>query len=195
VSADVSTTGRIAAVILAAGASRRLGRPKQDVVLLGETMVERAVRIAREAGFAPVIAVLRPADDFGYSVQCMGALPVLNDKAEEGIAASIRYGVNVAKMLHAEGAVLMTCDQIAVTMDHLRALCAEPRRVVGSGYAGKVGIPAYFPAARFAELLELEGDVGAREMLRGAHSVTTEALDFDVDTEEDVVRARALLEG
>jgi CTP:molybdopterin cytidylyltransferase MocA len=46
----------------------------------------------------------------------------------------------------------------------------------------------------FSELMKLSGDVGARELLRGARAVTTEALAFDVDTEEDVVRARELLD-
>lgn len=184
----------IAAVVLAAGASRRLGRPKQNVVLAGETLVERAVRVAQEAGFAPVIAVVRLEGDFGYSLQQLGALVVLNDKADEGMAASIRMGVNVARMVKATGAVVMTCDQVTVTAEHLRALGAEPGRVTASEYAGRKGIPAYFPAAVFGELMELKGDVGARELLRGAAAVVDESLALDVDTEEDVAKARALFE-
>jgi len=185
----------IAAVVLAAGASRRLGRPKQDVVIAGETLLEHAVRVAQDAGLSPVIVVVRPEGDFGHSLRQQGALVVLNDRAEEGMASSIRLGVNAARMLKATGVVLMTCDQVAVTPEHLRELCAEPDAAAGSGYAGKVGIPAYFPAASFAELMKLQGDTGARDLLRGARTVATEALAFDVDTEEDVARARGLLEG
>jgi molybdenum cofactor cytidylyltransferase len=181
-------------VVLAAGASRRLGRPKQTVILAGETLVERTVRIALEARLQPVIAVVRPEGDFGHSLQTMGAVVVLNDKAAEGIAASIRYGVNVARLLKASGVVLLTCDQVAVTAEHLQALCAKPAEATGSGYAGKVGIPAYFPAANFDSLMQLTGDTGARDLLRHARSVSTEALAFDIDTEADVARARTLLE-
>jgi CTP:molybdopterin cytidylyltransferase MocA len=53
----------------------------------------------------------------------------------------------------------------------------------------KVGIPAYFPAASFADLVELRGDVGAREMLRGARVVVEEALALDIDSEDDLKRA------
>jgi CTP:molybdopterin cytidylyltransferase MocA len=172
-----------------------LGRPKQTVVVAGETLVERAVRTAQAAGFAPVIAVVRAEGDFGHALQQMGCLVVVNDEADEGIAASIRRGVHVAGMLMASGVVVMTCDQVAVTAEHLRALCAMPDAACGSGYAGKVGIPAYFPAAAFGALMALRGDVGARELLRSARAVGTEALGFDVDTEEDVERARKLLEG
>jgi molybdenum cofactor cytidylyltransferase len=178
---------KIAAVVLAAGASRRLGRPKQTVILAGETLVERTVRIALEARLQPVIAVVRPEGDFGHSLQTMGAVVVLND-------ASIRYGVNVARLLKASGVVLLTCDQVAVTAEHLQALCAKPAEATGSGYAGKVGIPAYFPAANFDSLMQLTGDTGARDLLRHARSVSTEALAFDIDTEADVARARTLLE-
>ncbi len=181
-------------MVLAAGASRRLGRPKQTVVLAGETLVKRAVRVAQQAGLAPVIAVVRAGGGLGDSLQQLGALVVLNDHADEGIAASVRLGVQAARRVQAAGVVLMTCDQVAVTADHLRALCAGRAEPAGSGYAGKVGIPAYFPAASFAALLQLQGDTGARDLLRGARAVATEALAFDVDTEEDVARARRLLE-
>jgi CTP:molybdopterin cytidylyltransferase MocA len=184
-----------AAVILAAGASRRLGRPKQSVVVAGETLLERAARTARQAGCAPVIVVVRPEGDFDDTLQQLGCVVVLNDEADEGIAASIRRGVNVAGQWKATGVVLMTCDQIAVTPEHLQALCAQPDAACGSGYAGKIGIPAYFPASDFHALQQLRGDTGARELLRSARAVPTEALSFDVDTEEDVVRARKLLEG
>jgi CTP:molybdopterin cytidylyltransferase MocA len=163
--------------------------------MAGETLVERAVRTAQLAGLAPVIAVVRPEGDFGHALQQLGCLVVVNEEADEGIAASIRCGVQVAGMLKASGVVVMTCDQVAVTAEHLRALCAMPDAACGSGYAGKVGIPAYFPTSSFNALMQLRGDTGARELLRSARAVKTEALSFDVDTEEDVARARKLLEG
>ncbi len=191
----MSGTAKIAAVVLAAGASRRLGRPKQIVALGGETLVERAVRVAMEAELAPVIvvvkAVVQPEGDFGRSLQQRGCMIVVNEQAEEGMAASIRRGVQMAGMLKAEGVVLMACDQVALRPEHLRALCEQPESAAGSGYAGKVGIPAYFPAASFAGLMELRGDVGAREMLLGQRVVMDEALVLDVDTEADVERANA----
>ncbi len=183
----------VAAVVLAAGASTRLGRPKQSVVMGGETLVERAVRVAREAGLAPVIVVVRELDRAMYELQERGCLLVLNGEAAEGMAASIRCGVRVADRLKADGAVVMACDQVLLRAEHLRALCAEPGRVTASEYAGRRGVPAYFPAAVFGALMELRGDVGAREMLREAATVVDERLAVDVDTEADVERARAFM--
>ena len=179
----------IAAVILAAGLSRRLGRPKQSIVLAGETLVERSVRIAQEAGLSPVLAVLVDSEQV-ESIKALGAVALLNRNTWEGLATSIHVGVEWARGINAAGVVLMTCDQPAVQPDHLRALIAEPSVAVGSAYAGKIGVPAYFPAASFAALLQLQGDTGARDLLRYARSIHTEDLAFDIDTEEDVALAQ-----
>ncbi len=182
-----------AAVILAAGASRRLGTPKQDLLLGGETLLQSALRIAQQAGLSPVIVVVRPEGDDGCSLQQRGAIIVRNDRADEGMASSIRLGVSFAGTLKANGVVLMTCDQVLLRSEHLRELCAQPERITGSAYAGKVGIPAYFPASSFAELLALQGDTGARDLLRGAASIAKEDLALDIDTPEDLDRARMIV--
>lgn len=181
----------VAAVVLAAGASRRLGRPKQTVVLGGETLVERAVRMAFEAGLSPVIVVVR--DGWITGLRERGCEVVVNVHADEGMASSIRCGVERASDLHVDGVVVMACDQVALRAEHLRSLVGEGGRVTGSGYAGRVGIPAYFPAASFVDLLELQGDVGARALLRGAAAVVEESLALDVDTEADLEQGRRLL--
>jgi molybdenum cofactor cytidylyltransferase len=172
-----------AAIILAAGSSRRLGRPKQTVLLSGESLLDRTIRIATEADLSPVFVVLDPR----LNLQPNGCTVVPNPDAQQGIAFSIRRGIAAASK--ATGVVLMTCDQPAVTAAHLRTLCEQPEVPTGSGYAGKIGIPAYFPAASFDALLQLQGDTGARDLLRSARVIQTEALAFDIDTEEDLDRA------
>ncbi len=188
----------IAGVVLAAGSSTRLGRPKQNLILdesTGETLVERAVRVAIEAELAPVIVVVRSEVDSGFAVQQMGAVIVPNDKPAEGMASSIRLGTHVARMVKATGAVVMTCDQVMLSSQHIEALCRDTEQITGSRYAGRTGVPAYFPAAIFDQLERLTGDAGARELLRGAAFVENEALSVDIDTVEDVARATALLCG
>jgi molybdenum cofactor cytidylyltransferase len=182
-----------AAIILAAGASRRLGRPKQTLELGGETLIVRAVRVAMDAGLSPVIVVVREIEHFVVELQQMGCLIVVNDKAEEGMASSIRGGVNAAKAINATGVVVMTCDQVALKAEHLQELTTKAERVTGSRYAGKVGIPAYFPSTCFAALMELKGDVGAREILRAAFAIENEELVLDIDTEDNFKAARERL--
>lgn len=185
----------VAAIILAAGASRRLGRPKQLVEIAGETLLARAVRVASEAAFAPVVVVV--GNEAGFADQLIGGDVVLvrNIAADEGIASSIRRGIEAVDGSNCSGALLMTCDQPRVTPEHLRALAADETAVSGSLYAGRIGVPAYFPASSFESLLQLRGDVGARELLRRARAVPAEELALDVDTEEDVERAIDLLRG
>jgi molybdenum cofactor cytidylyltransferase len=174
-----------AAVILAAGFSRRLGRPKQTLRHCDETLVERAARIATEAGLSPVFVVVNRDADFCDSLDCRGCFVVMNERAQEGMASSIRRGIMAAKTFGASGAVLMTCDQIELDADHLRRLAANSGRTTASSYAGRKGIPAYFPASAFEELLRLHGDTGARDLLLRAEAIPNEALTVDIDTEAD----------
>lgn len=162
----------VAAIIVAAGSSSRLGRPKQLVMIDGEPLLQRAIRIAHEAGAAPVVVVLgayrkaiEDAVDFG------AALIAVNGEWEEGIASSIREGIRAVEMNAADaaGALLMSCDQPRVTSDHLRGMItrfvlqSEPT-VVASAYAGILGIPAIFPRSAYPDLMALRGDQGARRL-------------------------------
>jgi molybdenum cofactor cytidylyltransferase len=181
----------IAAVILAAGSSTRLGHPKQLVVLGGESLIHRAVNIAVNAGLHPVIVVVNDAE-FVEPLQAIGAQVVLNPRHSEGMATSIEAGVQRASQLNSSGVIVMACDQPALTADHLLQLAVEPDKISGSGYAGRTGIPAYFPSANFPALMSLEGDTGARNLLRGARTIEAEDLLLDIDTEADLNCAREL---
>ena len=185
----------VAGIILAAGFSRRLGRPKQTVEIGGETLLRRAVRVAAEAGLGPLFVV--SAAHRALEAGLLGApcSVVLNTEPEEGMASSIRAGVLAAQAVSGiVGTVMMTCDQVQTGAHHLRALSSERDRMCGSAYAGRVGVPAYFPRAMFEELLRLRGEAGARELLSCAASISAEELSLDVDTEADLTRARELLE-
>ena len=181
----------VAAVVLAAGASRRLGSPKQLEMLGGETLLKRAVRVAADAGCSPVIVVLGAAAELILAAGLPeSVMPVINEQWMEGMGASICVGVRACGVA-AEGAVVMACDQPAVTAGHLRRLM-EGRVMRASRYAGRKGIPAFFPRAYFDELTALTGDVGARGLLRSAEAVDLEGGDLDVDTAVDLEYAREL---
>jgi CTP:molybdopterin cytidylyltransferase MocA len=177
-----------AAVVLAAGASTRLGEPKQLVIVGGEGLLERAVRVAREAGCAPVVVVLgATAGEIRAACDLGDALVVVNGRWREGMGPSVRVGVGAVGDV--EGVVVMTCDQPVVTAEHLLALMATGE-VAASGYAGRCGVPAYFPAGMFGALMELKGDAGARELLRETRVVELAGGELDVDTAEGLAEAR-----
>jgi molybdenum cofactor cytidylyltransferase len=180
---------RVAAVVLAAGGSSRLGEPKQLVRLGDENLLERAVRVAREAGCGPVVVVLGASAQVICSQCSLGDVRVLvNEGWEEGMASSIRLGVG--DLSRVDGCVVIACDQPAVTVEHLSRLIGNEVRA--SRYAGRNGIPAFFPAAEFGDLMGLRGDKGARELLAGAGFVELEGGELDVDTVGDLVRVREL---
>jgi CTP:molybdopterin cytidylyltransferase MocA len=182
---------KVAAVVLAAGSSRRLGRPKQEVRLGGETLLERTVRVAHLASLCPLYVVLAASHAAGLD----GRVTVLrNPDAGEGMAASIRVGVAAAVAAGVCGVVILACDQPAVTAEHLRAIAKGQNEVIASEYAGRKGVPAYFPASVFGELLKLRGDIGARELLRSARALPLPHGELDIDTEDDLARAGRLYE-
>jgi CTP:molybdopterin cytidylyltransferase MocA len=180
----------VAAVVLAAGASSRLGEAKQLVRLGAENLLERAVRVARDAECSPVVVVLGASAAL-IQARCGldDAVIVVNHDWAEGMGSSIPVGVGVLRDV--DGCVVMTCDMPAVTAEHLRGLMASGE-LTASSYAGRRGVPAYFPVASFSLLMELHGDVGARDLLRSARCVELSGGELDVDTEKDLARAREL---
>jgi molybdenum cofactor cytidylyltransferase len=184
----------VAALVLAGGASRRLGSPKQMAVLGGETLLERSVRIARGAGLAPIVVVVGAEWEFVLARSSLGdVVTVVNEDWAEGMASSIRIGIKTLELAgpKAQGVLLMTCDQPAVTSQHLQLVVASDD-VKASQYAEKNGVPAYFPARYFDRLLDLRGDAGARQLLVEAQSIEFAGGELDVDTAEDLERARKL---
>jgi molybdenum cofactor cytidylyltransferase len=176
-----------AAIILAAGASTRLLQPKQLATLAGETLLDRAIRIANEAGCNPIIVVLGAnADWVAAHCRLTGAVIVRNEGWAEGMASSVRAGL--AAVAHADSAILMTCDMPAVTPTHLQALMTSVQ-VTASGYAGRRGVPAFFPAASFPALAQLTGDAGARALLQHATVIDLPGGELDIDTPDNLAAA------
>ena len=188
----------IPALILAAGASRRLGQPKQLVQINGESLLDRTIRVAREAGADPIVAVLGANLDLILKfAKCDGTRIVKNILWEQGIASSIHSGIQEIQQVSptATGILLLVCDQPNVTSSHLANLTGEfantvQPAIVASTYSGIVGIPAIFPSSQFPNLLGLSGDAGARYLLRNPSCplvlVSFPGGEIDVDTPADL---------
>jgi molybdenum cofactor cytidylyltransferase len=181
----------VPAVILAAGASRRLGRPKQLVQVEGETLLRRAVRAAL-AGCSPVLVVVGARGrEVADSLAGMPVQVVDNAEWEEGMAASIRAGVR-ALPPDSPAAVFLVCDQLAVDGSLVGRLLAihraHPEAVVACAYDDTRGTPTLFPARCFPQLLLLRGDRGARDLLAAPDVLTVPfpAGTADVDTPGDL---------
>jgi len=188
----------VPAIILAAGASRRLGQPKQLVQVGGETLLSRTIRVAREAGADPVFVVMGANGSLlAEQLDLSQVTTVMNPDWEQGIASSIQAGIRALLQVEAgaTAALLLVCDQPRLTSEHLIALVgayeqAGEVRIVASRYAGIAGIPAIFPASQFAGLTALQGDTGARHLLRETKFQMTmidfEGGEMDIDSPGDL---------
>jgi xanthine/CO dehydrogenase XdhC/CoxF family maturation factor/CTP:molybdopterin cytidylyltransferase MocA len=187
-----------AVVILAAGGSRRLGRPKQFVEIEGKPLVRRAAEAALSAGSGSVHVVA--GADVDRVRAALDGLPVdvvVNDAWREGMASSIRVAIDAIERRErpVETIILMLCDQPGVSGDVLRRLLEAYRTtrapVVASRYPEGPGAPALFHAELFPALKSLAGDIGARQLIRHLdREVVTIPLTApdDIDTPEDVER-------
>jgi len=188
----------VAAVILAAGASRRLGKPKQLIQYEGETLLGRAMRLAQEAGFHPVVVVLgAEREAIRASVATGDAIFVDNDAWQEGIASSMRAGLRAIQEHQPAGVLMMPCDQPRLSEDHLRMLLSAFRAegdacIIASFYAGTRGVPALFPSAMLPQLNLLSGDMGARKLLLDPpvplREVAFPGGEVDIDSPGDLAR-------
>ena len=184
---------RVAAVVLAAGGSTRLGQPKQLVQVDGECLVNRAVRVALAAGADPVFVALGAQFETVLEHLKYDEPPVrvlVNHAWRSGMASSIALGAAAAGRVDADALLVLACDQPAVTPRHLRELMLTSKceHVVASAYAGRRGVPAIFPELAFHALQDLSGDWGARTLLQRAEVLTVPLPggEFDVDTPDDL---------
>jgi CTP:molybdopterin cytidylyltransferase MocA len=159
----------VAAAVLAAGRSRRLGRPKQLLPVGDETLVAHVARQVCASRCART-AVVVPGD--GPQIEkTLEGLPLevlFNDECDEGVASSIRCAVRWARLGVADALVLIACDQWMLRRQHVNGLVdmlEAGAPVVASGYADTIGIPAVFRATLFDDLLALQGDLGAKRVL------------------------------
>lgn len=192
----------VAAIVLAAGGSRRLGKPKQLLLLNGETLLARAVRLAHEAGATPVLVVLGAQHDLVSSSMCAsGEIAVINADWQQGISTSIHAGMRALDehASTAQGVLLLVCDQPRLDVNHLRKLiqafdAENDEAIAASAYSGIQGIPAIFPRAAFPGLLALRGDKGARALIADAPCAVVPVLfeggEIDIDSPQDLARIR-----
>jgi molybdenum cofactor cytidylyltransferase len=183
----------IAIIVLAAGASTRLGAPKQLLEYNGITLLRRTVEKVLLSKAESVHVV------FGFEAEKMrleiaGLLVdvIINPNWKRGISTSIQSGIQSLEP-NIDAAIIVLCDQLKLSTDILNKLIdtyASTRvPIITCKYAGTVGVPAMFDRRIFPELLSLEGDLGAKKIIEH-HSKERIEIDFldgeiDIDTIAD----------
>jgi molybdenum cofactor cytidylyltransferase len=185
----------VAAVVLAAGGSKRMGQAKQLLPIDGQPMVRRVVQAVCDAGLAQVVVVVGAEGE-----RVAGALAGLeleivhNRNWQQGMSTSVRAGLEALRP-EIEAALLVLADQPGLTPALLQVLVdgyrASQARIVAPFYRGRRGNPVLFARALFPELGQVEGDRGGRALLvRYQQEVAHVDLDdaailLDVDTRQD----------
>ncbi len=194
----------IAGIVLAAGASHRLGRAKQLLPLGGRPLLDWPLGALRALGPHQVVLVLgHQADAISAAVDVQGVTVVRNPDYMRGLSTSLQAGL-AALPEPVDAAVIISGDQPFVSPLHLQALlvakAASGRPVVATDYGTFTGIPVAIARDAWPLVTQIEGDQGLRPILRGRPDlVTTVAapdrfLGLDVDTEESYQAVLVALE-
>ena len=195
---NAKSSPRIGAIVLAAGASTRLGFPKQLVIHQGQPLVRRAAVAALDAGAGRVVVVLGARAEM--IAPALSGLPsvliVVNRDWEKGLSSSLSVGLAaVFADPSCDGALVTLADQPFVDEAALRRLIKafdKEHRIVASGYDNTIGVPAVFGREYRDDLMGLTGDAGAGSWIRSRqHEVTRIPLHFaalDIDKPSDAAR-------
>jgi molybdenum cofactor cytidylyltransferase len=187
----------IGIIILAAGSSSRLGQPKQSLIYKEHTLLKRMIESALQTGCKQVVVVLG-ANAEKFTKECEGAQTVINAHWQDGMAGSIGCGLEAltSRHPHLDAVIITVCDQPYVNAPLLRQLIEKYQQtrlpIIASDYGGVTGTPVLFHRSFFPELLQLEGDKGAKQLVQ-KNKEQTGLVYFplgkeDIDTLEDYER-------
>ncbi len=195
--APLQRSGETVAIVLAAGQARRFGGGKLAATLHGRPLIMHAVDAVLEAGFRCLVVTGTPhAGPVEAALRDRDIRLVRNPNAAAGMARSIRAGIEALDPA-VEAALLVLGDQPTVTAALLRDLDARWRQggasIVVPEFRGTRAPPVLFARSVFPELIQLEGDQGARRVVeRDPARVAILPVDMsppgDVDTLDDLAR-------
>lgn len=172
----------VAGLVLAAGEGRRYGGPKAPVVVDGERLVDRAVRVLREGGCDPVYVVLG-----AWTGEVPGALTVANAEWAEGMGSSLRVGLRALGESPARAVVVTLVDLPGLTAQAVARLVDADSGIAAAAYDGERGHPVRFGREHWPGVIEAaQGDSGARAYLR-EHADEVDLIEVgDVASGEDL---------
>ncbi|HEY9659475.1 MAG TPA: nucleotidyltransferase family protein [Allocoleopsis sp.] len=195
----MSDSSAIGTIILAAGASTRLGTPKQLLHYRGQSLLRHTAEVAIDSGCHPVVVVLgSQAERLEAEVEQLPVSVVKNNHWAKGMSSSIQTGLAVLQSIYppVKAVVILLCDQpfVSATLVHqlIEGYHRTGKPIVASEYADTVGVPALFSHVLFPVLMMLPADRGARYVIQNrAQAVARVPFslgEIDIDTPDDYER-------
>ena len=187
------SSGPVALLLLAAGASTRMGQPKQLLPYHGRTLLRHAAETAVASGCAPIVLVTGSVHEALIGeVSDLPIQAVRNENWESGMASSIQTGLLAVAPSQFRAVLIMLTDQPLVTPELLRQLAVRQHQtqapIVATAYGDILGVPAVFDRAMLPALLQLQGAQGAARLIASlgpaVGQVAFPAGLLDVDTPE-----------
>ncbi len=186
---------KYAALVLAAGSSTRLGRPKQLLNYKGKTLIEHTINQLNSINNIDVFVVLGAHKNEILSKLDLGSVRVfINTEWKKGMGESIRFGVQkIQKIANYQGLLITLVDLPLVTADHYQNLLStfinNSKKIAITQYEDSVkGVPIVIDSLFFTDLKNLSEEQGAKSLLKKHKKeiveVNTTIPYFDVDTEE-----------
>ncbi len=164
----------VAGVLLAAGTSQRMGRPKALLPYRGKTLLQHAVETLGATSCSPRIVVVSPEMEKGcWQMKDVGIALVMNPDPLRGLSSSIRQAVEAieggAAHENVEGILITLVDQPLVTPEHLKAIldAGAETGLAATSWSTTFGPPVFLYRSFFPSLKDLSGDFGAKKILRG----------------------------
>lgn len=184
------------AVVIAAGASYRMGSPKALLKLSDKTFLQHIVDVLRSAGVGEIVVVLgAEAEVIQGTMSWFDGEIIMNRNWERGQLTSINAGIEALSKRDLEGALVWPVDHPIISsqlvVDLLKADHESRKRIVIPVYRGRRGHPVVFGSGMFEELRNADLSVGARQVVRShekdTHEVQTEeeGVVLNIDTPED----------
>ncbi len=186
---------KIGIIILAAGESKRLGKPKQLLKFRGKTLLQRITEIALETENKTVIVLGANADKILGEAGDLTVEIVINEDWRSGMSSSIKVGLEklIETVAELESVILLLCDQPFVNKETISQLIETQiktqTQIVACKYENTIGVPALFRREMFDRLLSLKGESGAKNLIleisKNLATISAPEAAFDIDTTED----------
>ena len=193
----------VAAIILAAGSSSRMGRSKQMLDIHGETLLERTTKTVLASGIRDVVVVL--GADNQIHKQVLASCPVIiidNNDWTKGMGSSIKCGLRHLTHMGSgyDGVLIFVCDQPLLTTELISTILQtfdqNRKPIIASVYSAVPGVPVLFEKSYFQKLMQLPDDQGAKRLIQQNPAdvglVPFPGGEVDLDTMQDY---DALLQG